>query len=33
VIPWTVNDAAVARRLTAMGVDALCGDDITIFAT
>jgi glycerophosphoryl diester phosphodiesterase len=32
VIPWTVNDAEVARRLTDMGVDALCGDDITIFA-
>lgn len=31
VIPWTVNDAAVARRLASAGVDGLCGDDITIF--
>ncbi len=31
VIPWTVNDAGVARSLAAMGVDALCGDDVRIF--
>lgn len=31
VIPWTVNDAGVARRLTALGVDGLCGDDVTLF--
>jgi len=31
VIPWTVNDADAARRLTAFGVDGLCGDDVTIF--
>jgi glycerophosphoryl diester phosphodiesterase len=31
VIPWTVNDAAGARRLVALGVDALCGDDVTVF--
>lgn len=26
VVAWTVNDAAVARRLAALGVDALCTD-------
>lgn len=26
VIAWTVNDAATARRLAALGVDALCGN-------
>lgn len=26
VIAWTVNDAALARRLAALGVDALCGN-------
>lgn len=26
VIAWTVNDAEMARRLTALGVDALCGN-------
>jgi glycerophosphoryl diester phosphodiesterase len=26
VIAWTVNDTAVARRLAALGVDALCGN-------
>jgi glycerophosphoryl diester phosphodiesterase len=26
VIAWTVNDAALARRLGALGVDALCGN-------
>jgi glycerophosphoryl diester phosphodiesterase len=28
VIPWTVNDPARARSLAALGVDALCGDDV-----
>jgi len=32
VIAWTVNDPQVARRMTAAGVDGLCGDDITVFA-
>ena len=32
VIPWTVNDPELARRLAAMGVDGLCGDDVTLFA-
>jgi glycerophosphoryl diester phosphodiesterase len=31
VIPWTVNDSAEATRLLALGVDALCGDDVRIF--
>ena len=26
VIAWTVNDAEIARRLAALGVDALCGN-------
>jgi glycerophosphoryl diester phosphodiesterase len=28
VIPWTVNDPARAQGLAALGVDALCGDDV-----
>lgn len=28
VIPWTVNDEQSARALAALGVDALCGDDV-----
>lgn len=31
VIPWTVNASDEARRLAALGVDALCGDDVRIF--
>jgi glycerophosphoryl diester phosphodiesterase len=31
VLCWTVNDAAVARKLAALGVDGLCGDDVRIF--
>jgi glycerophosphoryl diester phosphodiesterase len=31
VLPWTVNEPALAHRLTAAGVDGLCGDDFTIF--
>jgi glycerophosphoryl diester phosphodiesterase len=31
VICWTVNDAAAARKLEALGVDGLCGDDVRIF--
>lgn len=31
VIPWTVNTAADAQRLTALGVDGLCGDDVRVF--
>lgn len=30
VIPWTVNDRAVAARLAAMGVDGICSDDVTL---
>lgn len=30
VIVWTVNDAAEAARLAAMGVDGLCGDDVRL---
>jgi glycerophosphoryl diester phosphodiesterase len=33
VIPWTVNDTARAQRLAALGVDALCGDDVTLLTT
>ena len=28
VIPWTVNDERDAHALAALGVDALCGDDV-----
>jgi len=31
VIAWTVNDAVVASRLVAMGVDGICGDDVRLF--
>jgi glycerophosphoryl diester phosphodiesterase len=31
VIPWTVNDPTVAFTLAGLGVDALCGDDVSIF--
>ncbi|MDB4884255.1 MAG: glycerophosphoryl diester phosphodiesterase [Gemmatimonadetes bacterium] len=30
VIPWTVNDAVLARGLASLGVDGLCTDDVTI---
>ncbi|HEU4990708.1 MAG TPA: glycerophosphodiester phosphodiesterase [Gemmatimonadaceae bacterium] len=30
VIVWTVNDADLAERLTALGVDGLCTDDVRI---
>jgi len=30
VIPWTVNDAAAARRLRDYGVDAICTDDVRL---
>ena len=30
VIPWTVNDQARAEALTALGADALCGDDVRL---
>jgi glycerophosphoryl diester phosphodiesterase len=30
VIPWTVNDQARAQALAALGVDALCGDDVRL---
>jgi glycerophosphoryl diester phosphodiesterase len=33
VIPWTVNDQATAQTLAALGVDALCGDDVRLLAT
>jgi glycerophosphoryl diester phosphodiesterase len=29
VIAWTVNDAREAGRLAALGVDGICGDDVT----
>ena len=32
VIPWTVNDQRQALTLAALGVDALCGDDVRILA-
>jgi glycerophosphoryl diester phosphodiesterase len=32
VICWTVNDHAAAEKLAAFGVDALCGDDVRLFA-
>jgi glycerophosphoryl diester phosphodiesterase len=31
VIPWTVNDTPTAVALAALGVDALCGDDVSLF--
>ena len=31
VIPWTVNQRTDATILAAMGVDGLCGDDVTVF--
>ncbi len=31
VLAWTVNDAAAAGRLAALGVDGLCGDDVRAF--
>ncbi|HEX2779779.1 MAG TPA: glycerophosphodiester phosphodiesterase [Gemmatimonadaceae bacterium] len=30
VVVWTVNAAADAKRLSEFGVDALCGDDVTL---
>jgi glycerophosphoryl diester phosphodiesterase len=33
LIPWTVNETARAHALTAMGVDALCGDDVNLLGT
>lgn len=30
LIAWTVNDPGEARRLAAMGVDGLCGDDVRL---
>lgn len=33
VIAWTVNDTAAARRLTALGVDGLCTDDVRLIPT
>ena len=29
VIPWTVNSAGDVRRVTALGVDGICTDDVT----
>lgn len=31
VIPWTVNQVGDARSLARLGVDGLCGDDVTRF--
>jgi glycerophosphoryl diester phosphodiesterase len=33
VLPWTVNDAADAARLAALGVDGVCTDDVRLLAT
>lgn len=30
VLPWTVNDRSAAGRLTGLGVDGLCTDDVSI---
>jgi glycerophosphoryl diester phosphodiesterase len=30
VVAWTVNDRADAARLAALGVEALCSDDVRI---
>lgn len=32
IIPWTVNDAGDAARLTALGVDGLCTDDVRMLS-
>ena len=32
VIPWTVNDQLRAQSLAALGVDALCGDDVRLLS-
>lgn len=32
VIAWTINDPAQAERLAALGVDGLCGDDVTLLS-
>lgn len=32
VVAWTVNDSAVARRLSELGTDGLCGDDVRLFS-
>jgi glycerophosphoryl diester phosphodiesterase len=29
-VAWTVNDPAQMERLTALGVDALCTDDVAL---
>jgi glycerophosphoryl diester phosphodiesterase len=33
VIPWTVNETRQAQALAAIGVDALCGDDVNLLLT
>jgi glycerophosphoryl diester phosphodiesterase len=33
VIPWTVNETRHAQALAAIGVDALCGDDVNLLVT
>jgi glycerophosphoryl diester phosphodiesterase len=33
VIPWTVNETRHAQALAALGVDALCGDDVNLLVT
>jgi glycerophosphoryl diester phosphodiesterase len=33
VIPWTVNETRHAQALGALGVDALCGDDVNLLIT
>jgi len=30
VIPWTVNDANDVRRVTSLGVDGICTDDVSV---
>jgi glycerophosphoryl diester phosphodiesterase len=32
VIAWTVNSETAAQELAELGVDGLCGDDVTLFA-
>ena len=33
VLVWTVDDHAESRRLAALGVDGLCGDDVRVFVS
>ena len=33
VIAWTVNDPADAERLTSLGVDGICTDDVSMLTS